>query len=329
MATGSDQTLNIPAVLLLGASSQIGIFAIPQLLLAGFRVLAVSRKGKPEGYPAFEQVDWLNETDALQVAESCQYLLSAGPLELAKKFLTTDGNQATPGTGLRSLRASLHSRDSSASLHLIRGPFQMAVIFSSSSVKTKQTSGNPAERSQMQDMLALESDLQNFAKSSGLNLVIFRPTLIYGCGLDTNISRLANWIRRYGFMPVNGKAAGLRQPVHADDLASVAVTAMLSKDILPPVMFLSGGDTLSYSDMVKKIFTALEKPTRLVSLPEWLFVLLARFAGASKIGKGINIEMVKRQRLDLVFDDRKARELLNYNPRPFAPTREDFSLPNY
>ena len=299
MATGTDQTLNAPAVLLLGASSQIGVFAIPQLLLAGFRVLAVSRKGRPEGFPDFEPVDWLNEADAIQAAQTCQYLLSAGPLELAKKILTT-------GTH-----------------------FQTAVIFSSSSVETKQRSFNSAERNQVQDMLCLESDIQVMAKSSGLKLVIFRPTLIYGCGLDTNISRLANWIGRYGFMPVNGKAAGLRQPVHANDLASVAITALLSKDALPNVMFLTGGDTVSYSDMIKRIFTAMEKPAKLIRLPEWLFVLLVGFAGISKISKGLNIEMVKRQRLDLVFDDRKARELLNYNPRPFAPTREDFSLPKF
>ena len=92
MATDTDQTLKTPAVLLLGASSQIGVFAIPQLLLAGFRVLAVSRKGRPEGFPDVEPVDWLNETEALQAAESCQYLLSAGPLKLAKKILTTSKN---------------------------------------------------------------------------------------------------------------------------------------------------------------------------------------------------------------------------------------------
>jgi nucleoside-diphosphate-sugar epimerase len=323
MATGSDQTLTMHTVLLLGASSQIGVFAIPQLLLAGFRVLAVSRKGKPEGFPDFESVDWLNETEALQAAESCQYLLSAGPLELAKKFLTVGGNKvnpditpATPGT-------------TPVTPDLVQGPFQTAVIFSSSSVKSKQMSGNLAERSQIQDMLSLESDIQRMAKSSGLKLVIFRPTLIYGCGLDANISRLANWIDRYGFMPVNGKAAGLRQPVHANDLASVAITAMRSKETLPDVMFLTGGDTVSYSDMVRRIFTAMEKPAKLIRLPEWLFVQLARFAGVSKIGKGINMEMVKRQRLDLVFDDREARELLNYNPRPFAPSKEDFSLPGY
>ncbi len=178
MATGTDQTIETPAVLLTGASSQVGVFAIPRLLRAGFRVLAVSRKGKPQGFPKFRQVAWLSESDAVQTSQSCRYLLSAGPLELAQRFLST-GRQ-----------------------------FQIVVVFSSSSVETKQKSENPAERSQIRGMLALESELRRTAQTRGLKLVIFRPTLIYGCGLDTNISRLANWIRRFGFIPVSGQAAG-------------------------------------------------------------------------------------------------------------------------
>ena len=298
MAAGSDQTIKMPVVLLTGASSQIGVFAIPRLLSAGFHVLAVSRKGRPHGYPAFKQVEWLNEEDAAQASQGCQYLLSAGPMELAQKFLT----------------AGKH--------------YQAAVVFSSSSVESKQASDNPAEKRQMRAMLALESELQVFAENNAVKLVILRPTLIYGCGLDTNISRLANWINRFGFMPVNGKASGLRQPVHADDLATVAITAMLSKEALPTVLSLSGGETLSYSDMVSRIFAALGKPARLLRLPEWLFVLLVKLAGAFT-GGGINAEMVKRQRHDLVFEDRLARDLLGYKPRPFAPVEGDFSVPDF
>jgi len=337
MATGTDQAINSPTVLLLGASSQIGVFAIPQLIHAGFHVLAVSRKGKPEGYPVFEQADWLNEADAIQAAQNCQYLLSAGPMYLVKKFLTTDRNQVTPGTttpvtsgtGLTSRRASLSSRDSSASLGSIQGPFKTAIIFSSSSVETKRASDNPAERDQIQGMLALESDLQRIAENKGIKLVIFRPTLIYGCGLDTNISLLAKWIKRFGFMPLNGGASGLRQPVHAQDLASAAITAMLSNDDLPRMMFLTGGDTLSYSDMVVRIFAAMKKPVRLVRLPEWLFIFLIRGAHFFRAGRAVNCEMVRRQQLDLVFDDQQARALLNYDPRPFAPVSDDFSLPEF
>ena len=298
MAVDTDQAIKTREVLLTGASSQIGFFALPRLVSAGFRVLAVSRKGKPEAFPCFEQVEWLSESDALEAASSCQYLLSAGPLSLAGRLLKTCRH------------------------------FQKAVVFSSSSVDTKLESGNPTERHQVLNMLSIESEIRSISENRGPKLVIFRPTLIYGCGLDTNITRLANWIGRFGFMPVNGKAEGLRQPVHAEDLASAAVAAILSQDDLPQVLNLSGGETLSYSDMVSKIFVGLGKPIRLIRLPQWVFLLLVRLLGTFKPASGINGEMVRRQRLDLVFEDRQARQLLGYKPRAFAPVVEDFSLPN-
>jgi nucleoside-diphosphate-sugar epimerase len=297
MAIGTDQPMNPRSLLLLGASSQIGVFAIPRLIEAGFHVLAVSRKGKPEGFPAYDQVEWLNGAESVKASESCQYLLSAGPMQLAQKFLAT-GQQ-----------------------------IQSAVVFSSSSVETKHESGNLVEREQIRDMLTLESELQLSAKTRGMKLVIFRPTLIYGCGLDTNISQLAKWIRRFGFMPVNGKAAGLRQPVHADDLAEAATLALLSKLNLPPMLYLRGGDTLSYSEMVSRIFPVVGRPARILRLPQWLFVMLVKLAKIFASGGSVNEEMVRRQLNDLVFDDSQARELLGYDPRPFAPQEGDFSLP--
>jgi len=299
MAPGTDQTVDTPAVLLTGASSQIGVFAIPHLLRAGFRVVAVSRNGQPDWCPVFDQVEWLNETDAIEASQSCRFLLSAGPMELAEKFLET-GSQ-----------------------------FQSAVVFSSSSVEKKQESGSAIERNQIQSMLTLESRIRRMAETKDIKMVTLRPTLIYGCGLDTNISRLAKWIGRFGFIPLNGEARGLRQPVHADDLALVAIAALLNKDALPPVLSVTGGETLSYSEMVGRIFMALRKPVRLVRLPEWLFMLLLGIAKLFGVGGGINSEMVKRQGLDLVFDDKQARDLLNYKPRPFAPVEEDFSLPEF
>lgn len=292
MAAGAVKTLNTPTVLVTGASSQIGYFALPRLVAAGFRVLALSRKSKPEGYPHLEQVEWQTH-----VEEDCDYLLSAGPMELAQKLLAA---------GKR---------------------YRSAVVFSSSSVISKQESADPTERKQIQNMLGLESEIESMAASRAIKLLILRPTMIYGCGLDTNISRLARWIRRFGVIPVNGKANGLRQPVHADDLASVAVAALLSEQPLPPRLVLAGGSILSYADMVTRIFVALDKPARLLHLPQWQLILLVRFIRVFKPGWGINSEMVRRQGIDLAFDDQQARELLAYNPRPFAPSEKDFTPP--
>lgn len=281
--------MNGRRVLLTGASGQIGVFAIPRLVEAGFHIIAVSRKGRPEHFPEIEQVEWLNEPDAEKASSRCQYMLSAGPIALSHRFLAA-GSQ-----------------------------IQTAVVFSTSSVDSKLESANQSERDQVGSILEMEEKLQLQVQGRGMKLVIFRPTLIYGCGLDTNVSRLASWIRRFGFVPVNGRAAGLRQPVHADDLAEAATTALLSGKDLPTVLNLCGGESLSYFDMVRRIFMAVGKPERILKLPEWLFVLLVRMARVFTGSGSINEEMVRRQRIDLVFDDSQARALLGYDPRPFDP----------
>ncbi len=298
MAIDSDQTIKAPGVLLTGASGQIGVFAIPRLLKAGFRVVAVSRTGKPDAYPELERVEWLSESVALRASLDFQYLVSAGPMQLAQNFMKS-----------------------------IRRPIT-AVVFSSSSVESKQESPNAVEKLHMQAMLEQESELKLAAQNKGTRLLILRPTLIYGCGLDSNITRLASWINRFGFLPVNGNAAGLRQPVHADDLAFAAVAALLKTDPIPGILPLAGGETLGYSEMLMRIFAAMEKPVRLIKLPQWLFILMVRTVGFFGVAAGINSEMIKRQQLDLVFDDQQARKLLGFKPRPFSPSKKDFALPD-
>ena len=299
MAHGSDQTLNTPTVILTGASSQIGVFAIPLLLRAGYHVLAVSRKGQPDAWPDKRQVKWIKPNEPQDHSAGSTLLLSAGPLEVALEILE----------------------------HNVR--IQTAVVFSSSSVHSKTDSDNRTERDQVNAMLAVQTKLRLLAIERNIKLLILKPTLIYGCGLDTNITQLVNWIRRFGFMPINGHAEGLRQPVHAQDLAWFAVNAMNSQAEFPDELFLAGGETLSYSEMVRRVFVALGKTERLVHLPQWLFVLLAGFISALKPGLKINTEMVKRQKTDLVFDDGPARQLLAYEPRAFTPSESDFRLPGF
>jgi len=285
MATAPDQTLSASTVLLAGASSQIGVYAIPRLLESGFNVIAVGRRGKPPGWPDLQGVRWLDEPGAMEAAPGCRYLLSAGPMDLAHRLLEVPGQ--------------LHG----------------VVAFSSTSAQTKIDSDNQREKELARQLLDLESRLQSSARAKDVKLVILRPTLVYGCGLDTNISLLAKWIRRFGFAPVNGKATGLRQPVHAEDLASLAVKAIQGTQNLPGILTVAGGETLSYSEMVSRIFPVLGRPIRLLRLPGWLFAFLVS-------------EMVKRQNIDLFFDDHEARELLDYDPRPFNLTISDFHLPD-
>ena len=63
---------------------------------------------------------------------------------------------------------------------------------------------------------------------SGRDTIIFRPTLIYGPGDTKNVQVMINWIKKSPFVPVFGGGGFMFQPVHVEDVASVATAALTS-----------------------------------------------------------------------------------------------------
>src|SRR3954451_4947304 len=102
------------------------------------------------------------------------------------------------------------------------------VALSSTSVLTKQDSEVAEERETIQKLTDAEQTIAELCQQRQISWTILRPTLIYAEGRDTNITPLSRLIRRVGFMPVVGGARGLRQPVHAEDIAIGAIAAASS-----------------------------------------------------------------------------------------------------
>jgi len=290
-----------------GASSQLGVFLLPRLRAAGFRVVAVSRTAPREPRECAEGVTWLN-AEFLTVNPhgekderfpSPNHLVSCGPLALARRLVLRH-----PG-------------------------LQRVVAFSSSSVLSKADSENRTERHHMAAMAADEDALIDVCAERGLPLLLLRPTLIYGCGLDRNISLLHDLARRFHRIPLAGAADGLRQPVHADDLAALAVRALRIERPVDAVSAACGGETLSYREMAQRIAALQTSPVHLLRLPGGLMASLIRILSPWPRWRGVNAEMVRRQNQDLVFDDSALRMALNWNPRPFEPRSEDFEVPDH
>lgn len=287
--------MNGPGIALVtGASSQLGVFLLPRLISAGVNVLAVSRGVSGGAVRLAEGVDWIAPgSDSVRDA-NC--LVSCGPLDLAAEYVEK----------LKGLKK--------------------AVVFSTSSVYTKRQSADDSERLTIKRIAEEEGRLRSLCSDHNIPLVIIRPTLIYGCGMDSNISLLLKMGEKTGFIPLSRNAVGLRQPVHADDLAQLAVTA-LQADTGP---FLEGeacgGSTLTFSEMTRKVAQCGSRKIRLLSLPAPILIAVVRTVSALLPGKGINPQMVNRQSQDMVFDSTVFKENLSWNPRPFEPGPEDFQV---
>lgn len=279
-------------IMVTGATSIIGGFLLPNLLDTGHEVHAISRRAA-EAVPSKGKLIW-HQADISQAEQipdvNAQILIHLAPLWLLPPLLPV----------LNTLQ------------------LKRVIGFGSTSVFSKAHSDNAAEREVATRLAEAEEAVRHFCIASKVDWTIFRPTLVYDCVRDKNITRIANFIRRYGFFPLIGQAAGQRQPVHAADLAQACMTALFQPLTFNKAYNLSGGETLSYRQMVERIFNSVGKPPHFLVAPLWLYQLAIRFATLA--GKpDITTEMATRMNVDLCFDHAEATRDFGFAPRPFSP----------
>jgi nucleoside-diphosphate-sugar epimerase len=191
------------------------------------------------------------------------------------------------------------------------------VALSSTSLFIKEDSSDYSERHVAHRLAEGESALRAWSEARGIEWVILRPTLIYGRGRDKNLAEIIRFVRRWRFFPILGQADGLRQPVHAEDVAAACVSALTRPAAANRAYNLSGGETLSYREMVGRIFGAIGKSPRLVTIPRWLFRLAVTTVNLMPRYRHWTMEMAERMNRDLVFDHAEAARDLGYSPGLF------------
>lgn len=189
------------------------------------------------------------------------------------------------------------------------------VCFSSTSVFAKANSSNFYEKGLVAKFMWAEHEIQQICDELGIKWTILRPTLIYGVGFDHNVCSIVRFIKRFGFFPISSPGTGLRQPVHVDDLA-LAVLNILNNPVSYGKCYnLCGGEKITYSEMVGRIFDALGLKRQILTLKQLPFFLDMFSAILRK--PDINGEIARRMNSNLIFDDSDARNSFNYQPRTF------------
>jgi nucleoside-diphosphate-sugar epimerase len=290
----------------IGATSMVGTCLLPLLAEAGWQVTAFSRK----------KIGRLNDGVEWQQLPVTKY--TNEPTESLK-----DSSQIS-GYSLK---------DESVIPHWIivapiwvvldyydlfeRHNARRVVVLSSTSRFTKDNSSDPEEQAIALRLVDAEARVQEWAENRGVEWVILRPTLIYGLGRDKNITEIARFIRRFGFFPLFGKATGLRQPIHATDVAGTCLAALQTPYEMNRAYNISGGETLTYRDMVTRIFIALGRRPRLLTVPLWVFRLAVAILRRLPRYRQWSTAMAERMNRDMVFDQSEAARNLDFKPKSF------------
>jgi len=200
------------------------------------------------------------------------------------------------------------------------------VACSSSSTDTKRYAANGFDRDLVRRLRASEESVLESCAALGVPCRILAPTLIYGQAGgygDRNLSRLLGLMRRLPLLPVPARS-GLRQPIHARQLAAVAlqVSARLEQEGAssegPAVLPIGGDESLSYTAMLERLRGATPPgdPARrchFLPLPPRLLLWLA---SPLLLLSPKSFEAMQRTQADLA-EFLPAHRLLGQSPQPF------------
>jgi len=279
-------------VLVTGASSMIGDFLLPLLVHTGHEVVATSRSA----HAAQKGIQWL-QVDLL----SDVWLGAVGHIDVWINC------------------ASLSLLPSLLPAAVTKLKVKRLIAFSSTSKFTKNSARGSHDRNLAQGLDESEKKLRSHCSLYQLEWVVFRPTLIYCLGRDKNITLIADKIRRFRFFPLVGSGGGLRQPVHAQDLAIACVQAISSENVANKAYNLSGGEVLSYRAMVGRLFDLQEIAPRFIHIPLVLLRLLIHLLRLLPQYRYLTPDMADRMERDMVFPHDDATRDFGYAPRSFQP----------
>ena len=113
-------------------------------------------------------------------------------------------------------------------------------------------------------------------KESGVSHAILRPTIIFGRE-DILLNNIAWALRRFPVHPIPGRGDYPVQPIYVEDLARLAVEAGAGGEDVE--IDAVGPDVMTYKEMVGLVASKVGSAAKLVGVPAWLALALARIAG--------------------------------------------------
>ncbi|OQW88136.1 MAG: hypothetical protein BWK72_10385 [Rhodoferax ferrireducens] len=157
-----------------------------------------------------------------------------------------------------------------------------------------------------QSKLEAETGLRLIAASTGLQVVIIRPPLVYGPGVKANFAELMRAVQKCWPLPL-GAVHNKRSLVALGNLVDFIITCITHPKAANQTFLISDGQDLSTTELVRCMAHAAGVPARLLPVPVWALEWAGRL-----LGKG---ETVQRLTGNLQIDSSKARDLLGWEPK--------------
>ena len=144
-----------------------------------------------------------------------------------------------------------------------------------------------------------EEGLKNISVETGMDVVIIRPPLVYGPGVKANFLSMLRLLDRGVPMPF-GSLANRRSLIALPNLVDLLAICVDHPEARNQTFLASDGEDLSTPMLLKRLAHALGKKARLISVPGWLLLGVARLTGkqavAHRVCGSLQVDIAKTRR---------------------------------
>ena len=295
-------------LLITGVTGFVGQALIDKLYSDGYSVVAaVRRESTVLGLDVdsikvgniSEQTDWqpaLNEIDVVIHCAARAHIMNdtvADPLAEFRKVNTA----ATLNLARQAAEAAVRRFVFISSIK-VNGELTEGVRFSSEDTFIPTDPYGLSKYEAEQGLLAL-------AKETGVEVVIIRPTLVYGTGVKGNFASLLKWMKRGVPLPL-GAIHNQRSLVALDNLVDFIIHCINHPKAANEIFLISDGEDVSTTELLQKVAKVFDKRALLLPIPVSWMTLAAQLLGKA--------DVANRLFGSLQVDSSKAHELLGWKP---------------
>lgn len=153
--------------------------------------------------------------------------------------------------------------------------------------------------------LEAEQGLTQLAASTGMEVVIIRPPLVYGGGVQGNFASMVKLVEKRLPLPL-GAIHNKRSLVGIDNLVDLIIRCIDHPAAANQVFLAADGEDISTTELLRGVGKAMSKPARLIPVPTGVLQF-----GATLLGRKA---MAQRLLGSLQVDISKTCELLDWKP---------------
>lgn len=151
-----------------------------------------------------------------------------------------------------------------------------------------------------------ETELFEIGKVTGMEVVVIRPTLVYGPGVKANFASLMNLVSNGVPLPFGCIRDNRRSLVSVTNLVDLIVTCIDHPKAANQVFLVSDDHDVSTSEMVLQMARVLGGAQWQIPVPRWCYQLVGKLLGKQ--------DVVDRLLGSLQVDITHTKETLNWTP---------------